>query len=468
MSTETVESRPLVQLQNVRVRFDSGEWGRQAEAVAGVSLDIYPGEVVGITGQSGAGKSTLALGLMGLVDPSNAILTGRIVFDGHTVLDGPEHASPKENRARDRARFRQFLGNMRHYRGQFLFMIFQEPFASLNPYLRIGAQIRECLRRHGPRSSRANRRAEAIELLKSVGLPGETADRFPWELSGGMCQRAMFAMGLALNVRLLVADEPTSSLDVRTQWKVLDIVKGRSPQLGLEDIMDWPGLCSALNADRQAAPPSVGKRIWDRLPVPIQQEIAAGAGGTRLTRERKAAIVQALNRVLTMRDFCNADHAGALKDDQAQELNRCLLEATYPQAIAKRPEGLRQKGMSVMLVTHDLRVISRLADRVAVMLHGLIVESGTLAHVLSGPSCNHPYTRKLSEAHAVKGVSAEKVPRPSESDAPANTGCVYSAQCPLRRPQCTETPPPLAECPGEPGHLIRCHVPIEELRVASP
>lgn len=359
MSIGTAESVPLVRLENVQVRFDSEEWGRHVEAVAGVSLDIYPGEVVGITGQSGAGKSTLALSLMGLIDPLSGLLTGRIAFDGRTVLHGPEQPSPRRNLREDRANFRQYLRNMRKYRGDFLFMIFQEPFASLNPYVRIGAQIGECLRRRDRASSRSERRAKVIHLLKSVGMPSETADQFPWELSGGMCQRAMFAMGLALNVRLLVADEPTSSLDVRTQWKIMEIMKGRSPRLGAEDIP------------------------------------------------------------------------------------------------------------SILLVTHDLRAISRLADRVAVMLNGLIVESGPLAQVLSEPSCNHPYTRKLRDAYSGRGSWAGEAPSPNEPDASPDTGCVFYPQCPLKRQACAKDPPSLVECENEPGHMIRCHARAEELGIQT-
>ncbi|TAK29559.1 MAG: ABC transporter ATP-binding protein [Chloroflexota bacterium] len=179
-----------------------------AKAVDGVSFDVDAGEVVGIVGESGCGKSITALSIMRLIpQPPGRIVDGKVFFEGQNLLD----LDP---------------GEMRRVRGKKIAMIFQDPMTSLNPVLTINRQITEVLETHEG-LSKQQARARAIELLKVVGIPspGQRIDDYPHQFSGGMRQRVMIAMGLACNPRLIIADEPTTALDVTIQAQISDLVK---------------------------------------------------------------------------------------------------------------------------------------------------------------------------------------------------------------------------------------------------
>jgi oligopeptide/dipeptide ABC transporter ATP-binding protein len=173
--------------------------------VDGVSLEVYPTETLGLVGESGCGKTVTGLSILRLVpDPPGRIVAGAIEFQGRDLLPLPE-------------------AEMRHIRGRDIAMIFQEPMTALNPVFTIGDQVTDVLRRHR-RLSRTEARATAIELLQKVGIPApeQRIDEYPHQLSGGMRQRAMIAMALSCGPKLLVADEPTTALDVTTQAQVLE------------------------------------------------------------------------------------------------------------------------------------------------------------------------------------------------------------------------------------------------------
>ncbi|HRY27486.1 MAG TPA: ABC transporter ATP-binding protein, partial [Geminicoccaceae bacterium] len=186
---------PLLAVRNLRTEF-SGDDGTFA-AVEDVSFDLEAGEVIGIVGESGSGKSVTALSILGLIpDPPGRITKGSITFDGQDLLGLSER-------------------RMRRIRGADIAMIFQEPMTSLNPVFTIGDQITETIRFH-ERIGRRAARDRAIEMLDRVGiaLPAQRLDEYPHQLSGGMRQRAMIAIALSCNPRLLLADEPTTALDV--------------------------------------------------------------------------------------------------------------------------------------------------------------------------------------------------------------------------------------------------------------
>lgn len=196
---------PLLRVDNLSVAFytDAGA----ALAVDRVSFAVYAGETLAVVGESGCGKSVTALSLLRLIpDPPGRITSGSIVFDGDNLLELPEAA-------------------MRAIRGNDISMIFQEPMTALNPVFRVGAQISAVLRVHRQLSAE-EARTETIELLRRVGIPSpeRRLDEYPHQMSGGMLQRIIIAMALACNPKILIADEPTTALDVTIQAQILELL----------------------------------------------------------------------------------------------------------------------------------------------------------------------------------------------------------------------------------------------------
>jgi peptide/nickel transport system ATP-binding protein len=314
---EVVQPQPVVTVEGLSVEFRLPN--RTVYAVNGVSFDVAVGETLGIVGESGSGKSMAALSIARLINSRNAVSRGKIWLtrDGTTV-DTLAH-SPG-------ARV------IRNLRGRTVSVIFQEPMRSLHPMFSVGWQLREALPSDARRAS-AKWRARALDLLRLVGIPApETMlGRYPHQLSGGMRQRVMIAMALAGDPRLLIADEPTTALDVTIQAQILELLK-------------------------------------------------------RIQRER---------------------------------------------------------GMGVILISHDLGVIADTCDRVAVMYRGWIVEYGPVAEVVASP--RHPYTRGLLAAtptmdstpkaylHSLPGTVRELNQPP--------VACVFSNRCSHARPICARTPP---------------------------
>ncbi len=174
-------------------------------AVNGISFDLSKGETFGLVGETGAGKTTTAMGLMRLIpDPPGKIVGGEIFFDGQNILNATNH-------------------EMRQYRGNKISMIFQDPMTSLNPILTVGDQIAEVIRLHD-KGSYAQAHAKAAEMLELVGIPAERLSDYPHQFSGGMKQRVVIAIALACNPQLLIADEPTTALDVTIQAQVLELM----------------------------------------------------------------------------------------------------------------------------------------------------------------------------------------------------------------------------------------------------
>ena len=313
----------LAEVSDLTVRFLSRE--ATVHAVNGVSFRVQSGEVLCILGESGCGKTVTLRALMRLLPPRRAQITGKVRVDGRDVLAMPPRA----------------LGDMR---GGLAAMIFQEPMTALDPVYTIGRQIGETVRRHTG-CDRKTARARALELLELVRIPSAARrlDAYPHELSGGLRQRAMIAMALSCNPRLLLADEPTTALDATVQIQVLVLLR-------------------------------------------------------RLQREF---------------------------------------------------------GMGMIFVTHDLGVAAEIADRVAVMYAGRIVESGPVAQVLAAPV--HPYTAGLL-ASTVHGQPRDRnidaIPGSPPDLRRLSPGCSFAPRCPRRTAECRHAVP--APRFPEPGHMAAC------------
>ena len=199
-----MENDVLLKVQNLVVHYETHN--AVVEAVNNVSFEIRSGQTLGLVGEAGAGKTTIALAIMSLLPKyTGKVIQGSIEFDGRDL----RQLSPKE---------------MRSIRGHDISMVFQDPMSSLNPVLPVDEQISELIRLHR-RCSRAKAAIEAREILKKVGIQPERAGEYPHQFSGGMKQRVVIAMALACNPRLLIADEPTTALDVTIQAQVLDLIR---------------------------------------------------------------------------------------------------------------------------------------------------------------------------------------------------------------------------------------------------
>ena len=319
---------PLLRIDDLNVTFGAGFGNRpRVRAVTSLSLEVAPGETLAIVGESGSGKSVTALSILRLIPEPGRIESGRILFEGQDLL------------ALDGAGIRSVRGNR-------IAMIFQEPMSSLNPVLTIGRQVAEPLRLHR-RLKRREALERAVEHLKSVAIPDaeKRLGDYPHQFSGGMRQRVMIAMALACHPRLLIADEPTTALDVTVQAQILELLKER-------------------------------------------------------TREADSALI---------------------------------------------------------LITHDLGVVARYADRVAVMYGGRIVESGPAAALYADP--RHPYTqgllRSVPRLEGDCGGRLDSIDGQPPDLAALPAGCAFAPRCPQVRDRCLTVPPMLEA--GACGRAWACY-----------
>jgi peptide/nickel transport system ATP-binding protein len=336
--SETRHRRPLLEVRDLRVEFHTRRG--VVEAVNGLSFEIAAGEVLGIVGESGSGKSMAMYSMMGLIADPNARVSGSARFEG-TELVG---LRTKE---------------LNRLRGSQIAMIFQDPMTALTPVYSVGWQIVEMIRAHEDVGRKAAW-ARAVDLLKEVGIPDaeRRARSYPHEFSGGMRQRAMIAMSLACNPRLLIADEPTTALDVTTQRQILELIR--------------------------------------------------------------------------------------------------RLQGTYDSA--------------VIMITHDMGVISDIADRVIVMYAGRAVEVGDERAVVS--AARHPYTWGL--LGAIPRPQTRKSVLPTIPGLPPNphalpSGCVFRTRCAWAMEQCAQ-PPSLRPTGRASDHLDACWLPGDDradLRTAA-
>ncbi len=323
---------PLLEIHDIRTVFRGGRG--DIPAVDGVSLSVQRGKTLGIVGESGCGKSMLSLSVMRLVPQPGRVANGRVLFDGQDLLTLPP-------------------ARMRGIRGNRIAMIFQEPMTSLNPVFTVGDQITEAMRAHDRKTSNAELRTRAIAALDRVRIPAAPRrfDDYPHQMSGGMRQRVMIAMALACDPDLLIADEPTTALDVTVQAQILDLLRD------------------------------------------LQQ----------------------------------------------------------------------QSGMAIILITHDLGVVAEMADEVAVMYAGRVVERTGGAGIFDDPQ--HPYTLgllgsipKIEETRERLLAIEGSVPAPFALP----EGCRFHPRCVFAADECTRVDPALREL--EPGHTAACiRAPVEEL-----
>jgi len=296
-------------------------------AVRGVSFDLNKGETLAIVGESGSGKSVTAKSIMRLLPKHNTEITeGDIVYENRSLLKIP-------------------IKQMQDLRGSEISMVFQDPMTSLNPTMKIGKQIMEGLQKH-QKLSKKQARERALEMLKLVGIPGaeERLDNYPHQFSGGMRQRVVIAMALACNPKILIADEPTTALDVTIQAQILDLMKD------LQKKMDT----------------------------------------------------------------------------------------------------------SIILITHDLGVVANMADRVAVMYAGKIVEQGTLDEIFYNPQ--HPYTlgllKSMPKLNEDRSVPLLPILGSPPDLATLGEGCAFAARCPHTMKVCHHNTPQNTEV--EENHTVAC------------
>jgi len=320
-------TQPLLEVKNLKTYFYTEDG--VVKAVDGVDFEVYPGEVLGLVGESGCGKSVTSFSIMRLISQPGKIVEGEIIFDGQDLGKLTE-------------------AEMTHVRGNRISMIFQQPQTALNPVFKVGDQITEVLNIHQDFSKDIGRK-HAIDLLSMVGIPDpqKRAEAYPHELSGGMAQRVMIAMALACVPELLIADEPTTALDVTIQAQILDL----------------------------------------------------------------------------MRDLRN------------------------------------KVGASVILITHDLGVIAEMAERVAVMYAGRIVEQADVKNLFANPL--HPYTQGLMGSIPILGRIKERlevIPGIVPNLINLPPGCRFAPRCKARLEHqlqiCAEVEPDLISNSSE--HLVRC------------
>ncbi|MFD4903788.1 ABC transporter ATP-binding protein [Kitasatospora purpeofusca] len=204
---------PYLSVRDLRIHFDTDDG--LVRSVDGVSFDLAKGRTLGIVGESGSGKSVTSLGIMGLHRSKRARITGEIRLDGEDlVAAGPDR--------------------VRELRGRQMAMIFQDPLTAMHPYYTVGQQIVEAYRVHHPQATKKQARARAVEMLDRVGIPqpDRRVDDYPHQFSGGMRQRAMIAMALVNDPSLLIADEPTTALDVTVQAQILDLIRDLQEEFG--------------------------------------------------------------------------------------------------------------------------------------------------------------------------------------------------------------------------------------------
>lgn len=321
-------AQPLLAVRNLRTWFHT--FSGVVKAVNGVSFDVGKGEIMGLVGESGGGKSVIGFSILGLIDSPGRIESGEI------LLDGEDLATAGEER-------------LREIRGRDISMVFQDPMTSLNPLQTVGQQMDEVLRLHSDLNT-ADRRKACVEMLESVGISraAERLKAYPHQFSGGMRQRVVIAIALLAGPRLIIADEPTTALDVTIQSQILKLMR------------------------RQIA----------------------------------------------------------------------------------------EKGASMILVTHDLAVVSEMADHITVLYCGKVVERGRTRDLIEGPA--HPYTRGLIDSipdPADRHDRLRQIPGSVPDIRSLPKGCNFRDRCPRAQALCAEKEPELSQRHG--SLWAACHFPLE-------
>jgi peptide/nickel transport system ATP-binding protein len=327
-------SEPLLRVEDLKVQFPSEDG--VVHAVDGITYEVHPGKTLGIVGESGSGKTVSSLTTLGLTRRQGAQISGRILFDGKDLVTLPED-------------------QLRSIRGNDIAMIFQDPLSALHPLYRVGKQLTEAVLAHRD-VPKAKARERAVELLGLVGIPdpARRVDSYPHEFSGGMRQRAMIAMALANEPKLLIADEPTTALDVTVQAQIL--------------------------------------ALMERL----QSEL----------------------------------------------------------------------GMAIIIITHDLGVVAEMADDIAVMYAGRIVETASALEIFAKPE--HPYTwgllKSIPRLDSDRSAPLVPIPGTPPSLIRPPSGCHFHPRCYYAQPDHARIDPQLEPTPDDPSHHVACLLAAEVRR----
>jgi len=327
-------TEPLLRVEDLRVEFSTEDG--VVHAVDGITYEVRHGRTLGIVGESGSGKTVASLTTLGLTRTQGARVSGRILLEGRDLVALSD-------------------AEMRAIRGNDIAMVFQDPLSSLHPFFKVGAQLIEAVDTH-QELSKQQARARAVELLGLVGIPDpkRRVDEYPHEFSGGMRQRAMIAMALANEPKLLIADEPTTALDVTVQAQIL-------------------------------------------------------------------ALLERLQREL---------------------------------------------GMAIVIITHDLGVVAEMADDIAVMYAGRIVETASTELVFNGPE--HPYTwgllRSIPTLGGTRDAALVPIPGTPPSLIQRPSGCHFHPRCPYAQPSHARIDPQLRPVPDEPSHHVACLLEVDVRR----
>src|SRR4051794_35018787 len=326
-TSQPAATTPLLEVRDLHVRFETSRG--TVHAVEGISYSVNRGEIVAVVGESGCGKSVSALAIMRLLAKTGRVTQGQILFEGQNLLDLSED-------------------EMREKRGRDISMIFQEPMTSLNPVLSIGEQVMEPVKIH-LKMNDEQAKARALELLQLVGITDgpRRLEQYPHHLSGGMRQRVMIAIGLACNPKLIIADEPTTALDVTIQAQILELMKDLSRRLGI----------------------------------------------------------------------------------------------------------------AMVVITHNLGIVARYADRVNVMYAARIIEQGSADHVFLEPA--HPYSiglmRSIPRLDLPRGIKLETIEGlPPDLRTPPS-GCRFAPRCPYRLDACLKSAPLVEVAPDHASACIRAN-----------
>jgi oligopeptide/dipeptide ABC transporter ATP-binding protein len=323
-------AQPLLEIENLSTHYVSARGARVVRAVEAVNLRIHARETLGIVGESGSGKSTLALSVLRLLPPSAHIASGRLMFEGEDLLQKSD-------------------AEMRRLRGRRIAMILQDPMASLNPLFKVGEQVAEPIRVHEA-ATRATAWGRALDLLKAVRIasPQTRLRQYPHEMSGGMRQRIVGAIGIACEPRLLIADEPTTSLDLTIQAQYLNLLR----------------------------------------------------------------------------------------------------------------ELQQAHGLALIFITHNLGIVAKMCDQLAVMYAGRVVEAGPVREIFKAPA--HPYTQALLNSIPRLNDNRQRLAaidgQPPDLAA-ATTGCAFAPRCTSVLARCHASAPP--ESTSSDGRRVRCWLPAE-------
>lgn len=341
------DDRPILSIQNLRTYFHLPSRGRFVRAVDGLGLAVNPRETLVIVGESGSGKSVTMLSIMGLLATPPGIVTGRILYrppsrEAATNLleglglfarffPGPPVVVEKD----DRAWRRWHDAALREVRGRDFAMIFQNPRSALHPYFTVGRQIMEVIRRRAPEVGRAAAKDEAADWLARVHIdvPRKRLDDYPYNLSGGMCQRVMIAMAMAARPTVLIADEPTTGLDATVQSRVLDLMEEMKSELGTTTIVVTHDI-------------GVARRLADRVAVMYAGRLVeAGSARNVLdpTYEPKHPYTHGLLRSIPTREDVGQRRRLAVIEGDVPDLSYSGAGCRFVERCTARPEGFEER-----------------------------------------------------------------------------------------------------------------------------